>query len=172
MTMKPDEQSQSERQIIEDAKKRADAIIKEAEETARIIYVSSLEYVDDMLAEVKLITLRAKESMRIQNEMMMDEFNTRINLVEQHKLELLEQLQELSEDGQRPMKKASYNIRIDETYIPRKQSYAVKMNGAAGDGIDVQSMEAEGAEMKTVRIHAEIVTCVLLPSFLLELYRI
>ncbi len=146
--MKADEQSQSEKQIIDDAKKRADAIIKEAEEVARVIYVSSLEYVDDMLAEVQLIALRAKESMRIQNEVMMEEFDSRINIVEEHKQQLLEMLQSLSENGQRPMKKASYNIKVDEAYLPRKQEYAVRTKGAAGEGLEVHKPAKAAYEIK------------------------
>ncbi len=146
--MKADWEKQSEKQIIDDAKKRADAIVKEAEEAARTIYASSLEYVDDMLAEVELIALRAKESMRIQSEAMMEEFDSHINLIEQHKQELLGQLQELSENGQRPMKKASYDIKIDEAYIPRKQSYEVKTKGAAGEGVEVHKPAKAAYEIK------------------------
>lgn len=146
--MKADEQSQSEKQIINDAKKRADAIVKEAEEAARIIYASSLEYVDDMLAEVQLIALRAKENMRIQNEVMMEEFDSRINLIEEHKQQLLEMLQSLSENGQRPIKKASYNIKVDEAYLPRKQEYAVKTKGAAGEGVEVHKPAKAAYEIK------------------------
>lgn len=146
--MKSDWQSQSEKQIIDEAKKRADAIIKEAEETARIIYVSSLEYVDDMLAEVELVALRAKESMRIQNETAMGELDSRINLIGEHKQQLLEMLQALSENGQRPMKKASYNIRIDETYLPKKQGYTVKLKGSAGDSSEVHKPAKMPYEIK------------------------
>ena len=146
--MKADGNDQSEKQIIDEAKKRADAIIKEAEEIARIIYVSSLEYVDDMLAEVELVVLRAKESMRIQNEVMMEEFDSRINLVGEHKQQLLEMLQALSENGQRPTKKASYNIKIDEAYLPRKQAYTVKTKGSAGEGVEVHKPAKMPYEIK------------------------
>ncbi len=146
--MKADWQSQSEKQIIEDAKKRADTIVREAEEAARVIYASSLEYVDDMLAEVQLIAMRAKENMRIQNEMMMGEFDSRINMIEEHKQQLLEMLQSLSENGQRPMKKASYNIKVDEAYMPRKQEYAVKTKGAAGEGLEVHKPAKAAYEIK------------------------
>lgn len=140
--------NQNEKQILDDAKRQADAIVQEAEEAARTIYASSLEYVDDMLAEVELIALRAKESMRIQSEVMLEEFEMRINLIEQHKKELLEMLQELSENGQRPMKKASYDIRIDEAYIPRKQSYAVKTNDAAGESVELHKPAKQPYEIK------------------------
>ena len=146
--MKADWQSQSEKQIIDEAKKRADAIIKEAEEAARIIYVSSLEYVDDMLAEVELVVLRAKENMRIQNEVMMEEFDSRINLIGDHKQQLLEMLQALSENGQRPTKKASYSIRVDDTYLPKKQGYTVKTKGAAGEGEQVHKPAKAAYEIK------------------------
>lgn len=146
--MKSDWQSQNEKQIIDEAKKRADAIIKEAEENARIIYVSSLEYVDDMLAEVELVALRAKESMRIQNEMTMGELDSRINLIREHKHQLLEMLQALSENGQRPMKKASYNIRIDEEYLSKKQGYTVKLKGSAGDGSEAHKPAKMPYEIK------------------------
>lgn len=146
--MEAKEQIQKEKQMIDDAKKRADAIIKEAEEAARIIYASSLEYVDDMLAEVQLITLRAKESMRIQSEVMMEEFDSRISIVEEHKQQLLEMLQSLSENGQRPIKKASYNIKVDEAYLPRKKEYAVRTKGAAGEGLEVHKPAKAAYEIK------------------------
>lgn len=146
--MSHDGQYQDEKQIIESAKQRADEIVREAEDIARTIYAASLEYVDDMLAEVELVALRAKESMRIQHEFMIDEFNTQINIISQHKKELLCQLQELSENGQRPVKKASYNIKIDETYIPRKQSYAVKSNGANGQTVEVHKSDKVAYEIK------------------------
>lgn len=141
-------ESQNEKQIIDEAKKKADRIVKEAEETARIIYASSLEYVDDMLAEVELIALRAKESMRIQSEAMLEEFDMRINIIEQHKQELLVQLQELSANGQRPIKKASYDIKIDEAYIPRKQGYEVKMNNAGGQSVEAHRPAKQPYEIK------------------------
>lgn len=146
--MSHDWQYQDEKQIIEAAKQRADEIVKEAEDIARTIYAASLEYVDDMLAEVELVALRAKESMRIQHEFMMEEFNTQINIIGQHKKELLCQLQELSENGQKPMKKASYNIKIDESYIPRKQSYAVKSSGVNGETVEVHKSDKMPYEIK------------------------
>lgn len=139
---------QSEKQMIEAAKKRADEIIKEAEEAARTIYASSLEYVDDMLAEVELVALRAKENMRLQSEAMLEEFDTRIDTIGQHKQELLELLQELSANGQRPMKKASYNIKVDEAYIPRKQSYEVKSHDADGANVEVHKAAKATYEIK------------------------
>ncbi len=146
--MSHDRQYQDEKQIIEDAKQRADEIVKEAEDIARTIYAASLEYVDDMLAEVELVALRAKESMRIQHEFMIEEFNTQINIIGQHKKELLSQLQELSLNGQRTIKKATYNIKIDESYIPRKQSYAVKSSGANGETVEVHKSDRAAYEIK------------------------
>ncbi len=146
--MSHDWQHEDQRQIIEAAKKQADQIIKEAEDVARTIYAASLEYVDDMLAEVELVALRAKESMRVQYEFMMEEFDTRINIIGEHKKELLCQMQELSANGQRPMKKASYNIKIDESYIPKKQSYAVKSNNANGTSVEVHKPAKASYEIK------------------------
>ena len=146
--MKQDRGYQSEEQIIAEARKRADAIIKEAEEVARIIYASSLEYVDDMLAEVELVALRTKENMRLQSEMMLQEFDSRIDMIGLHKQELLEMLQELSSDGQRPMKKASYSIKIDDSYMPRKQSYEVRSHDARGENVEVHKPVKAAYEIK------------------------
>lgn len=139
---------QSEEQIITDAKKRAAEIIKEAEEAARTIYASSLEYVDDMLAEVELVVLRAKENMRLQSEIMLLDFDARIDTINQHKQELLELLQEVSANGQRPMKKASYNIKIDEDYMPRKQSYEVKSYTVNGESRELHKSAKASYEIK------------------------
>lgn len=141
-------ENQKEKQIIEDAKKQADSMIREAEEAARTIYASSLEYVDDMLIEVELITLRAKENMRIQSQAMLEEFDTHVNLIEQHKQELLDMLHELSENRQGPLKKASYDIKIDEAYIPRKQVYAVKINDAGGERAEIHKPAKQSYEIK------------------------
>ena len=139
--MSQDRQYQDEQQIIKIAKQKADKIVKEAEDIAKTIYAASLEYVDDMLAEVELVALRAKENMRVQHEFMMSEFDTQINIINQHKRELLYQLQELYEDGQKPIKKASYHIKIDESYIPRKQSYEIKSNGVNGETVEVHKAD-------------------------------
>lgn len=146
--MNPKLEYQSEKQIIEEAKKKADEIVKEAEEAARTIYAASLEYVDDMLAEVELVALRAKENMRLQSEAMLGEFDARIDTIGQHKQELLEMLQELSANGQRPMKKASYSIKIDEAYIPRKQSYEIKTHDENGENVEVHKSVKASYEIK------------------------
>lgn len=114
-----------EKQIIKNARKKAEQIIAEAEEVSRQIYGSSLEYVDDMLAEVNIAALRAKENMRAAMEQMLEEFDIKISMIEQNKTEIIEQLREMSEEGTRPVKKAQYEIKIDEAYIP-KQSFEIK----------------------------------------------
>lgn len=125
-----------EKQIIKNARKKAEQIIVEAEEVSRQIYASSLEYVDDMLTEVNIAALRAKENMRMAMEQMLEEFDIKISIIEQNKTEILEQLREMSENGNRPVKKAQYEIKIDEAYIP-KQSFQIKT------GIDGEEKKEE-----------------------------
>lgn len=114
-------------EIIKEAKKEAARIIKEAEDTAEQIYGSSLEYLDDMLSEVNLIVLRSKELMRLQMESMMEEFDSKLDILAGHKEELLELLHEHTNAGEKPVKKGQYEIKIDESYLPRKTGYEVKL---------------------------------------------
>ncbi|MFA9465372.1 MAG: hypothetical protein ACERKN_13890 [Velocimicrobium sp.] len=125
---------------IEDAKKKAEDIVKEAEEYAREVQGASLLYVDDMLVEVSLAAKRAKESIRIIMQQAMEDFDQKIDIIESNQKELLEDLRELSENGTRPIKKAMYEIKIDEAYIPKK-AYDIKIN----DGIEkrIESIKSQ-----------------------------
>ncbi len=111
---------------IEEAKKEAAAIIKEAEECAREIHGASLEYVDEMLAEVSLAAKRAKESIRIIMEQAMEDLDLKINIIEANQKEILEDLRDFSQNGSRPIRRANYEIKIDENYLP-KQEYQIKI---------------------------------------------
>lgn len=137
-----------EENIIKEAKEEAARIIKEAEDTARQIYGSSLEYVDDMLSEVNLIVLRSKELMRLQMESMLEEFDGKIDLLAGHKQELLEILREHTEEGKRPIKKGSYEIKIDESYLPKKTGYEIKIQNGTETKVEVHKPAKADYEIK------------------------
>lgn len=137
-----------EEKLIKEARKEAAAIIKEAEDTARQIYGSSLEYVDDMLSEVNLIVLRSKELMRLQMESMLEEFDAKIDLLSGHKQELLELLREHTEEGQQPIKKGQYEIKVDESYLPRKTGYEVKIKDSSETKVEIHKPAKASYEIK------------------------
>lgn len=116
-----------ESDVVREAKKQAEMILRQAEENAREIHGSSLFYVDDMLAEVSLAAKRARESVRIIMEQTMEDLNRTIDIIEANQKEILEDLREMSENGNRPVRRADYEIKIDENYRP-KQGYQVKIN--------------------------------------------
>lgn len=127
-----DARKQESEELLSDAKRRAQQIIKDAEDEARALYGASLEYVDDMLSEVSLMVLRAKEDMRKQCDALLAEFDKRAECVNEQKNTILEQINLMSQNGQRPVKKAKYEIKVDEAYFP-KQEYTVKSNDSSGE---------------------------------------
>lgn len=134
--------------IIKEAKEEAARIIKEAENTAEQIYGSSLEYLDDMLSEVNLIVLRSKELVRLQMESMMEEFDSKLDILAGHKQELLELLQEHTQGGQQPVKKGQYEIKIDEDYLARKTGYDVKIRNGAETKVESHKPAKAAYEIK------------------------
>lgn len=117
--------------LLEDAKRKAEQMIKDAEDEARSIYGASLEYVDDMLSEVSLVVLRAKEEIRKYCDEMLHELDNKAERIESHKKTILEQIQEVSDHGNRPVKKVKYDIKVDESYFPKKE-YTIKANDGTG----------------------------------------
>lgn len=120
------------------AKKQAEAIIKEALEFQDQVRGASLLYVDDMLAEVSLVAKRAKESIRIIMQQALEDFDQKIDMIECNQKEILEDLRELSENGTRPIRKADYDIRVDEAY-QKKVAYDIKIHKE--DGIQTESVK-------------------------------
>ncbi len=132
---------------IKEAKMEAAAIVKEAEEYAREIHGASLEYVDDMLAEVSLAAKRAKESIRIIMEQVMEDIEQKINIIEANQKEILEDLRDFSENGSRPIKRANYEIKIDENYIP-KQAYQIKIKDGKEEKVETVKPAKQPFEIK------------------------
>lgn len=136
-----------EKQIIEDAKKRASQIINEAEETVNQIYRSSLEYVEDMLTEVNTISLRAKDSIRILMESMLEEYDSEIDQIEQDKIELIKLLNEVRGNGRRSIKKENNRIKSKKAHIQKqtakKPSYEIKIAEEWKDRIEQMMNEQE-----------------------------
>ncbi len=139
---------QTEKQIIEEAEKKAAQIIKDAEAKVEEIYRASLEYVDDMLTEVNIATLRAKESIRELMEAVLEDFDSKVDSIEKDKLELIEQLRAVNENYGRPVKQSNYKIRIDKAYIEKqsvkKQPFEIKIAEEWKDRIDSMLKEREG----------------------------
>lgn len=120
---------------VQEAKEKAALIIKQAEDCAREIHGASLEYVDDMLAEVSLAAKRAKESIRIIMEQALEDIDRKIDMIETNQKEILEDLREISENGSRPVRRADYDIKIDESYIP-KQAYDIKISDGKEERVE------------------------------------
>lgn len=133
--------------LLEDAKKKSAQIIKDAEDEARKIYGASLEYVDDMLSEVSLVVLRAKEEMRKYCEELLQEFDNKAERIESHKRTIMEQIQEVSEHGNKPIKKVNYNIKVDESYFPKKE-FSIKANDGSGEKIETHKPPKQPFEIK------------------------
>lgn len=133
--------------LLEDAKKKSSQMIKDAEDEARKIYGASLEYVDDMLSEVSLAVLRAKEEMRKYCEELLQEFDNKAERIESHKRAIMEQIEEVSEHGNKPVKKANYSIKVDESYFPKKE-YTIKANDGSGEKIDTYKPAKQPFEIK------------------------
>ncbi|KSV59339.1 hypothetical protein [Acetivibrio ethanolgignens] len=132
-----------EEKLIKEAREEAARIVKEAEDTARQIYGSSLEYVDDMLSEVNLIVLRSKELMRLQMESMLEEFDAKIDLLSGHKEELLELLREHTEEGRQPIKKGQYEIKIADEWKERVEGMLEGANRPLEELLPQQPEEEE-----------------------------
>lgn len=127
-------EQEMEKKIIEEAQRKADAIIKNAQECANEIYGASLLYVDDMLTEVGLAAKKARASVTIIMNQVLEDLDRSINIIEDNKNEILKDLNELSENGTRPIVKANYEIKIDDFYVP-KQAYDVKIT----DGVNEET---------------------------------
>lgn len=134
--------------IIQEAKEEAARIIKEAEDVAGAIYGASLEYADDMLSEVNLTILRGKELMRLQMESILEEFDAKADILAGHKQELLELLQEHTNQGAKPIKKSQYEIKIDESYMPKKAGYEVKIKDGAETKVEAHKPAKAAYEIK------------------------
>lgn len=134
--------------LIKQAEAEAARIIKNAEVVARQIYGYSLEYVDDMLAELNLYVLRSKEMMRLQMESMLEEFDAKVDLMAGHKAELLELLREHTENGQQPIRKGNYEIKIDESYRAKKAGYEVKIKNGTESKTEVHKPAKVAYEIK------------------------
>lgn len=141
-------QETEEERILREAKEEGARIIKEAEDVAREIYGSSLEYVDDMLSEVNLIVLRGKEMMSAQMESILEEFDAKLDLISGHKQELLELLQEHTGEGQKPIKKGQYEIKVNEDYFPQKTGYEVKIKNGLETKTEVHKPAKASYEIK------------------------
>ncbi|MCR5792768.1 MAG: hypothetical protein K6G65_06335 [Lachnospiraceae bacterium] len=137
-----------EKIMMEDAKKKAAKIVAEAEECAREIYGSSLQYVDDMLSEVSIIAQRAKESMRKECEDMLELMQIRIDTIEQNRQELLEQLQQVTENNEKPLHKERPQIKVDESYGARRKAYEVKIQDGAETKVEAHKPAKASYEIK------------------------
>ena len=126
-----DARKKESEELLSDAKKKAAQIIKDAEDEARAVYGASLEYVDDMLSEVSLVVLRAKEEMKKYCEELLLEFDRKAERIDEQKNTIMEQLKVASENGNRPVKKVNYEIKVDESYFPKRE-YTVKSNDGSG----------------------------------------
>lgn len=136
--------------ILEEAKAEAAKILQEAKEGARQIYGASLEYAEDMLSEVNLIVLRGKELMRQQMEATLAEFDAKLDLLAGHKEELFTLLAEHTKEGEEPIKKAVYEIKVDEAYLPKEEAkslYEIKIEDGEKkeSGEDFDNEDLEGA---------------------------
>ena len=142
-----DARKKESKELLDDAKKKAAQIIKDAEDEARAVYGASLEYVDDMLSEVSLAVLRAKEDMKKYCDELLLEFDQKAERIEEHKNIIMEQLKVASENGNRPVKKAKYDIKVDEAYLP-KQEYVVKANDGTGEKLETYKPAKQPYEIK------------------------
>lgn len=140
-------EQEDEKKIIEDAKAEAAAIIRQAEECAREIHAASLQYVDDMLLEISLAAKRAKENMRIIMEQVLEDLDQKIDIIESNKIEIFEDLKDFTENGTRPIRKAHYEIKVDESYIP-KQSYRIKMTDGREEQVETVKPAKQPFEIK------------------------
>lgn len=141
-----DSKKQSKK-IVDDAKRQAGEILEDAKKQSDIMYASSLEYVDDMLSEVELVALRAKESARIIMKEMLEEFDYKLDVINRDKEELLKQLQDLSADGIRPAKKQAYDIKVDESYF-KKAGYEIKTSKEGAIQAEVRKPAKQPYEIK------------------------
>lgn len=105
-----------EQKELEEAKKKASEIIKEAEDCAREIHSASLLYVDEMLEQITLATKSAKQSIEIIMNQAVDDLNQKMKRIEENKLEILKDLRELSEDGTIPIRKVNYEIKVSDEW--------------------------------------------------------
>lgn len=140
-------EQEDEKKIIEDAKKEAAEIIRQAEECAREIHGASLQYVDDMLLEISLAAKRAKENIRIIMEQVLEDLDQKIDIIESNKFEIYEDLKEFTENGTRPIRKANYEIKIDENYIA-KQGYQIKITDGKEEHIETIKPAKQPFEIK------------------------
>ena len=114
-----DNKKDAEKREIEDAKRKASEIVKEAEDCAREIHVASLLYVDEMLEQISLAAKSARESIEIIMDQAMEDLNQKIDRIEANKIEILEDLRKLSENGTKPIKKGNYEIKIADEWKDR-----------------------------------------------------
>ncbi len=163
--MQKDEQKKKQKNkedaLLNEARQEAKQIIEDAKDVARQIYGASLEYVDDMLSELNLTILREKEAMRISMESILEEFDSRLDLVEGHRQELIELLREHTDSGAKPITKGQYEIKVDKEYLANKTGngnersftggktgYEVKITDGTESRVDVYKPRKASYEVK------------------------
>lgn len=136
-----------EKQIIRNAKKQAEKILMDAQKSADATYTSSLEYVDDMLSELNLVTLRAKESMKNLMQELLEQFDKEIDMIHQNKQEILEDLRDMSDHKQERTSRAKFDIKINESYFI-KRPYDVKLSENGHETSEIHKAAKQSFEIK------------------------
>lgn len=136
-----------EKQIIKNAKKQAEKIIMDAQMSADATYASSLQYVDDMLSELNLVTLRAKDSMKKMMEELLEQFDKEIDMIHQNKLEILEDLRDMSENNRQRLSRPQYEIKINEAYFQRRP-YEIQVPANGREALETRKAAKQSFEIK------------------------